>query len=110
MDNFDKFAERVATIIASAKWFIFCFFLILLWLPSFLLFEDLEQWQLPINTITTITTFLMVALQENATRRESKAIHKKLDATLALLGELEETSNEIADAAQGIEKTTGVKD
>jgi len=36
-------------------------------------------WQLVINTGTTIVTFLMVFLIQNAQNRESKAIHLKLD-------------------------------
>jgi low affinity Fe/Cu permease len=38
-----------------------------------------ETWQLVINTGTTIVTFLMVFLIQNAQNRESKAIHLKLD-------------------------------
>jgi low affinity Fe/Cu permease len=38
-----------------------------------------ENWQLVINTGTTIVTFLMVFLIQNAQNRESKAIHLKLD-------------------------------
>ncbi len=38
-----------------------------------------SNWQLVINTGTTIVTFLMVFLIQNAQNRESKAIHLKLD-------------------------------
>jgi low affinity Fe/Cu permease len=38
-----------------------------------------DTWQLVINTGTTIVTFLMVFLIQNAQNRESKAIHLKLD-------------------------------
>jgi len=43
------------------------------------LFHYSETWQLVINTGTTIVTFLMVFLIQNAQNRESKAIHLKLD-------------------------------
>lgn len=42
-------------------------------------FHYSENWQLVINTGTTIVTFLMVFLIQNAQNRESKAIHLKLD-------------------------------
>jgi low affinity Fe/Cu permease len=42
-------------------------------------FHYSEDWQLVINTGTTIVTFLMVFLIQNAQNRESKAIHLKLD-------------------------------
>ena len=38
-----------------------------------------ENWQLIINTGTTIVTFLMVFLIQNTQNRESRAIHLKLD-------------------------------
>jgi low affinity Fe/Cu permease len=38
-----------------------------------------DDWQLVINTGTTIVTFLMVFLIQNAQNRESKALHLKLD-------------------------------
>ncbi len=38
-----------------------------------------NNWQLVINTGTTIVTFLMVFLIQNAQNRESKALHLKLD-------------------------------
>jgi low affinity Fe/Cu permease len=37
------------------------------------------NWQLVVNTGTTIVTFLMVFLIQNAQNRESKALHLKLD-------------------------------
>jgi low affinity Fe/Cu permease len=39
-----------------------------------------NTWQLVINTATTIVTFLMVALLQNAQRRSDVAMHAKLDA------------------------------
>jgi len=38
-----------------------------------------DHWQIVINTGTTIVTFLMVFLIQNAQNRESKAVHLKLD-------------------------------
>lgn len=38
-----------------------------------------ERWQLVINTITTIVTFLMVFLIQTTQNRDSKAIQLKLD-------------------------------
>jgi low affinity Fe/Cu permease len=36
-------------------------------------------WQLLINTVTTVLTFLMVFLIQNTQNRDAKAIHLKLD-------------------------------
>ena len=49
------------------------------WLMSGPVFDYSETWQLVINTTTSIVTFLMVFLIQNAQNRESKAVHLKLD-------------------------------
>jgi low affinity Fe/Cu permease len=52
---------------------------VLIWAVSGPFFHFSENWQLVINTGTTIVTFLMVFLIQNAQNRESKALHLKLD-------------------------------
>ncbi len=53
-----------------------------------------ETWQLVINTGTTIVTFLMVFLIQNAQNRESKALHLKLDELILAVGR---ARNELID-------------
>jgi len=50
--------------------------------------RDLNTWQLIINTITTIVTFLLVALLQNSQRREEQALQSKLDALADGLADL----------------------
>lgn len=52
---------------------------VVVWAACGPFFHYSENWQLVINTGTTIVTFLMVFLIQNAQNRESKAIHLKLD-------------------------------
>ena len=52
------------------------------------------SWQLVINTGTTIVTFLMVFLIQNAQNRESKAVHLKLDE---LILAVRQARNELID-------------
>jgi low affinity Fe/Cu permease len=52
---------------------------VVVWAALGPVFQYSENWQLVINTGTTIVTFLMVFLIQNAQNRESKAIHLKLD-------------------------------
>jgi low affinity Fe/Cu permease len=49
------------------------------WLASGPLFRFSDTWQLIINTSTTIVTFLMVFVIQNAQNRDARAIHIKLD-------------------------------
>lgn len=52
------------------------------WAGTGPLFGYSDTWQLVINTGTTIVTFLMVFLIQNAQNRDSKAIHLKLNELL----------------------------
>ena len=77
---FDRFAEAASEFTAHAVFFIGCALLVVLWLPSYFIIQNLNTWQLIINTMTTIVTFLLVALLQNSQRRSEQAIHAKLDA------------------------------
>ena len=77
---FDRFAEAASEFASHAVFFIGCALVVLLWLPSYFLIGNLNTWQLIINTLTTIITFLLVALLQNSQRRSEQAIQLKLDA------------------------------
>src|SRR5665811_1115350 len=57
-------------------------------LPSFFLIRKLDTWQLIINTVTTIITFLMVALLQNSQTRSDQAVQHKLNAIADGLADL----------------------
>ena len=77
---FDRFAEAASEFASHAVFFIGCALVVLLWLPSYFLIGNLNTWQLIINTLTTIITFLLVALLQNSQRRSEQALQLKLDA------------------------------
>jgi Low affinity iron permease len=54
------------------------------------IFGDPDTWQLVITTVTTIVTFLLVALRQNSQRRSATAVHEKLDAIADGLADLME--------------------
>lgn len=85
---FDRFAEAASEFTGRAVFFIGCALLVILWLPSYFIFRSLNTWQLVINTLTTIVTFLLVALLQNSQRRSERAIHVKLDALAEGLADL----------------------
>jgi low affinity Fe/Cu permease len=77
---FDRFAGA-ASRFASRPWFFAgCVLLVVIWAPSFFLLGNVDTWQLIINTATTIVTFLMVALLQNAQTRADEATQHKLNA------------------------------
>jgi hypothetical protein len=85
---FDRFATRVSDFVSRAWFFIVCVLLVLLWAPSYFLLPDVDTWQLIINTITTIVTFLLVALLQNTQKRADEAIQHKLNAIADGLADL----------------------
>ncbi|MBV9846603.1 MAG: low affinity iron permease family protein [Kutzneria sp.] len=77
---FDRFADLVGGITSRAAFFSFCVALVVLWGPSYLIFRSADTWQLVINTVTTIVTFLLVALLQNTQKRSDDAVQQKLNA------------------------------
>jgi hypothetical protein len=85
---FDRFAGVAAHVAGRAAFFAFCVTLIVVWAPSILIFRKIDTWQLIINTVTTIITFLMVALLQNSQTRSDQAIQHKLNAIADGLADL----------------------
>lgn len=98
---FDRFAEKASGFFSRAGFFAFCVLLVVLWAPSYFLIGKVDTWQLIINTLTTIVTFLMVALLQNSQTRANEAVQDKLNALADALGELMATS---ADDTPGLKE------
>ena len=79
---FSRFAARAANATGSHWAFIITGVLIIVWFLSGPLFGFSDTWQLIANTVTTLTTALMVFLIQNTQNRDARAIHLKLDELL----------------------------
>src|SRR6478609_24123 len=78
--NFSKFARRCSDFMGSSKAFAIACAAVLGWIiVAGLGFRFNETSQLPINTITTIITFLSVFLIQHAQNHDTKAMNEKLD-------------------------------
>ena len=77
---FDRFATRAAHLVSQASFFAACLLLVIVWAPSYFVVGSLDTWQLIINTVTTIITFLLVALLQNTQTRNDEATQDKLNA------------------------------
>ncbi len=94
---FDRFAGLAARLASRAPFFAFCLLLVVMWLiqgaalivskGGVHAFLD-AQYQLEINTTTTIITFLMVALLQNSQTRTDQATQHKLNAIADGLADL----------------------
>ncbi|MBL0744595.1 low affinity iron permease family protein [Chryseolinea lacunae] len=80
---FEKFSGAVTSAAGSTPAFIVAFTLVLLWAVTGPVFHYSEQWQLVINTGTTIVTFLMVFLIQKSQNKDSLAIQLKLNELVA---------------------------
>ena len=76
---FARFATTTARVTGSPAAFLLCVVVVLAWAVSGPFFDYSENWQLVINTGTTMVTFLMVFLIQNSQNRDSAAMQVKLD-------------------------------
>jgi len=85
---FDRFAGMASRIAGRAAFFALCVLLVVIWAPTIVVIRDVDTWQLIINTMTTIITFLMVALLQNSQTRSDQAVQHKLNALADGLADL----------------------
>ena len=97
---FDRFAGVSSRIASRAVFFTLCVVLVLVWAPTFFLIRSVDTWQLIINTITTIITFLMVALLQNSQTRSDQAVQHKLNAIADGLADLMTHTHNCSEGSQ----------
>jgi low affinity Fe/Cu permease len=95
---FARFANATARITGSSQAFLACVVLVIVWAASGPYFHYSENWQLVINTGTTIVTFLMVFLIQNTQNRDGAAVQTKLDELIRV--------TDAENVFMGIEKLT----
>jgi low affinity Fe/Cu permease len=102
MMTFAAVARSVERTAGSAWAFLAACASIVVWALMGPIFGWSDTWQITINTITTIVTFLMVFLIQNSQTRDTAAIHLKLDELLRVN---KEARNEVI-AAEELDKDT----
>ena len=91
---FDRFSSAVTRASGSPIAFGTALGIVVLWAVSGPLFKFSDSWQLVINTGTTIITFLMVFLIQQAQNKEARAMELKLDE---LISAIDGASNRLID-------------
>ena len=79
---FTRIAKGTARLAGRPATFTLVVVLVLVWAVSGPVFGYSDTWQLTINTLTTIVTFLMVFLIQATQNRDAEAIQIKLDELL----------------------------
>ena len=83
MDRFfSAFASRISHMAGQPAAFILALLSIAIWGATGPLFGFSDTWQLVVNTTTTIITFLMVFVIQNAQNRDAAALQAKLDEVI----------------------------
>jgi low affinity Fe/Cu permease len=106
---FDKFATKASAMVSKAAFFAACVIIVIVWAPSIVLIHSISTWQLIINTLTTIITFLLVALLQNTQERSDKAIQVKLNAIADSLSDLMKAQGLDKDATE-LRQAVGLED
>jgi low affinity Fe/Cu permease len=78
-DWFGPFASTTSGWLGSRWGFGAAAIFVLVWALTGPIFHYSDTWQLIINSVTNIVTFLMVFLLQNSQNRDAKAINLKLD-------------------------------
>jgi len=81
-ERFRRAASRISCALGSAWAFVAAASLVLMWAAVGPFVDYSNNWQLVINTGTTIATFLMLFVLQNSQNRDTKALNIKLDELL----------------------------
>src|SRR5687768_5912226 len=87
---FLRFANYTARLAGKPWTFLLCLAVVIVWGVTGPMFGFSANWQLVINTGTTIVTFLMVFLIQNTQNRDGAAIQAKLDELLHAVSKADE--------------------
>ena len=87
---FLRFANHTARLTGKPWTFLVCLGVVIVWAATGPVFGFSSDWQLVINTGTTIITFLMVFLIQNTQNRDGAAIQAKLDELIHAVGRADE--------------------
>ena len=114
--SFALFASKVSKWTGSSAAFGVAALFILGWAISGPYFGFSANWQLVVNTVTTIATFLMVFVIQNSQNRDGLALQIKLDEIIRAVGtahnefiDLEDRSHDELDAIKSQFATVAVK-
>ena len=104
--GFDNFAERASYLISGAPFFLILVLLIVAWVPTlFLIKSETSHWI--IESGSAILTLFLVALLQNAEKRNEEAMNLKLNAIAQGIADLmRERTGDDQDLEDNIDRLT----
>jgi len=106
--SFALFASKVSKWTGSSAAFCIAVLFILGWSISGPYFGFSPNWQMVVNTVTTIATFLMVFVIQNSQNRDGLALQIKLDEIIRAVGKAQNSFIDLEDHSQ--EELDEIKD
>ncbi len=106
--SFALFASKVSKWTGSSLAFSAAALFIVGWAITGPYFGFSANWQMVVNTVTTIATFLMVFVIQNSQNRDGLALQIKLDEIIRAVGKAENSLIDLEDRSQ--EELGEVKD
>ena len=106
--SFALFASKVSKWAGSSAAFCIAALFILAWSISGPYFGFSANWQMVVNTVTTIATFLMVFVIQNSQNRDGLALQIKLDEIIHAIGKAQNSFLDLEDRSQ--EELDEIKD
>lgn len=81
-ESFNKFSKKVSDILGSSWAFLCAIIFVLIWIFSGPLLNFSNTWQLLINTVTSVMTFLAVFIIQSSQNRDTKELNLKVNELL----------------------------
>ena len=112
---FTRIASGSASLMGQPLAFILSTLAVIVWAASGPFFHYSDTWQLVINTLTTVLTFLAVFLIQNSQNRDGAAMQAKLDELIRALDDARGqfigiehlTDSQIEDIRAALEREVG---
>lgn len=98
---FEHFANKATAVSGSSTGLVCALIIVFIWGVTGPIFDYSQDWQLIINTLTNVITFLMVFLIQKSQNKDSKAIQLKLNELIAVN---DKASNRMVDIEDLTEK------
>lgn len=97
---FARFASATSKAAGRPVTFVASVLIVLVWAATGPAFGYSDTWQLIVNTGTTIVTFFMVFLIQNAQNRDTTALHAKMDEIIHAIDKADDRLIGIEEAAE----------
>ena len=97
---FTRFAQTSAAVLGHPSAFLLAVWITVVWGLTGPFFHFSEAWQLVINTITNVVTFLMVFLIQHTQNRDTLALHLKLNEVIRALEGTQHTLLDLEDQTE----------